>query len=172
MTYTPEQATGISGIRKVTLPAYCMLVLALIGLGAAVYVAQGNYRGEPLWCPVIDGCNAVVNSPYSRVFGVPMSYFGFIYYLYMFALAARLPFEPFSNSLRFRAVLYAAMGAVSSMYFMYLQVAFIREVCSYCLIAAVTSLLLLFAALWHFQAARNPAIKSQPIAGSSPAAER
>jgi uncharacterized membrane protein len=54
-------------------------------------------------CPVIDGCNAVVNSPYSRVFGVPMSYFGFMYYLYMFALAARLAFEPFSNSLRFRA---------------------------------------------------------------------
>jgi uncharacterized membrane protein len=101
-----------------------------------------------------------------------MSYFGFIYYLYMFALAARLAFEPFSNSLRFRAVLYAAMGAVSSMYFMYLQVAFIREVCSYCLIAAVTSLLLLFAALWHFQATRNPAIKSQPIAGSSHTAER
>ena len=53
-------------------------------------------------CPIIDGCNAVVNSPYSRVFGVPMSYFGFIYYLYMFALAAGLAFEPFSTSLRLR----------------------------------------------------------------------
>jgi uncharacterized membrane protein len=160
MTDTPQRATGISGSGKVTLPAYCMLVLAIIGLGAAVYVAQGNYTGQPLWCPVIDGCNAVVNSPYSRVFGVPMSYFGFIYYLYMFGLAARLAFDPFSNSLRFRAILYAAMGAVSSMYFMYLQLAFIREVCSYCLIAAVTSLLLLFAALWHFQATRHSAMKS------------
>jgi uncharacterized membrane protein len=159
MTYAPAKTTGISGSGKVTLPAYSMLVLALIGLGAAVYVAQGNYTGQPLWCPVIDGCNAVVNSPYSRVFGVPMSYFGFIYYLYMFGLAARLAFEPFSNSLRFRAILYAAMGAASSMYFMYLQLAFIREVCSYCLIATVTSLLLLFAALWHFQATRHPAIK-------------
>jgi uncharacterized membrane protein len=74
----------------------------LIGF-AAVYVAQGKYTRQPLWCPVIDGCNVVVNSPYSRVFGVPMSYFGFMYYLYMFALAARLAFEPFSNSLRFRA---------------------------------------------------------------------
>src|SRR6516164_2135400 len=53
--------------------------------------------------PIIDGCNAVVNSPYSRVFGVPMSYFGFIYYLYMFVLAARLASDPFSKSLRFRA---------------------------------------------------------------------
>ena len=159
MTYEPQQATGVSGIGKVTLPAYSMLVLALIGLAAAVYVARGTYTGQPLWCPIIDGCNAVVNSPYSRVFGLPMAYFGFIYCLYMFGLAARLAFEPFSSSLRFSAILYAAMGAVSSMYFMYLQVSFIliREVCSYCLIAAVTSFLLLFAALWHFQATRNPA---------------
>jgi hypothetical protein len=81
-----------------------MLALTLIGIAVALYVAKGNYTGQPLWCPIIDGCNAVVNSPYSRVFGVPMSYFGFIYYLYMFALAARLAFDPFSNSLRFRAV--------------------------------------------------------------------
>jgi uncharacterized membrane protein len=155
MTYTPQKAFEVSGSGKVTLPAYCMLALALIGIAAAVYVAQGNYRGQLLWCPIIDGCNTVVNSPYSRVFGVPMSYFGFIYYLYMFALAARLAFEPLSNSLRFRAVLYGGVGAASSIYFMYLQLGFIREVCSYCLISAITSFLLLFAAIWHFQATRR-----------------
>ena len=100
-------------------------------LADALYVAHGNYTGQPLWCPIIDGCNTVLNSPYSRVFGVPMSYFGFIYYLYMFGLAARLAFNPFSRGLRFRAVLYAGMGAASSMYFMYLQLGFIRELCSY-----------------------------------------
>jgi uncharacterized membrane protein len=157
MAYTHEKPTGISGSGKVTLPAYCMLALTLVGIGVAVYVARGNYTGQTLWCPIIDGCNAVVNSPYSRVFGVPMSYFGFIYYLFMFALAARLAFEPFSTSLRFRAILYAGVGAASSIYFMYLQVGFIREVCSYCIIAAVTSVLLLLTALWHFQATRNPA---------------
>jgi uncharacterized membrane protein len=115
--------------------------------------AHGNYTGQPLWCPILDGCNAVVNSPYSRVFGVP---FGFIYFLYMFALAVRLVFEPFAQSLRLRAILYAAMGAISSIYFIYLQLRFIREICSYCLISAVVSVLLVFAALWHFQATRLP----------------
>src|SRR5215475_5294938 len=158
MTFTPE-ASRISGIGKVTLPAYLMLALTVIGIGVAVYVAQGAYTGKPLWCPILDGCNAVVNSPYSRVFGVPMSYFGFIYYVYMFALAARLAFEPFSNSLRFRAILYAGVGAASSMYFMYLQLGFIHAVCIYCLISALTTFLLLFAALWHFQATRQFAIK-------------
>ncbi|HET9538253.1 MAG TPA: vitamin K epoxide reductase family protein [Mesorhizobium sp.] len=149
------RAAGAPGIGKLTLAPYAMLALSLIGIAAAVYVAHGNYTGQPLWCPIVDGCNAVVNSPYSRVLGVPMSYFGFIYFLYMFALAARLAFDPLSRSLRFRAILYAAMGAASSMYFMYLQLAFIREVCSYCLIAAVTTFLLLAAALWHLHATRK-----------------
>ena len=90
MTDAAEKAAQLSRDGKITLPAYSMLALALIGIAAALYVAHGNYTGQSLWCPILDGCNAVVNSPYSRVFGVPMSYFGFIYFLYMFALAARL----------------------------------------------------------------------------------
>jgi uncharacterized membrane protein len=159
MTYPADQLTVGTGSRKLALPAYCMLALTLIGIAVAVYVARGNYTRQALWCPIIDGCNAVVNSPYSRVFGVPMSYFGFIYYLYMFALAARLAFDPLSSSLRFRAVLYAGVGAATSMYFMYLQLGFIRQVCVYCLISAVTTFLLLFIAIWHFQATRHRAMK-------------
>jgi uncharacterized membrane protein len=164
MTYAPQQATGISGSAKASLPAYTMLALTLVGIAVALYVAKGNYTGQPLWCPIIDGCNVVVNSPHSRIFGVPMSYFGFIYYLYMFALAARLAFDPFSNSLRFRAVLYSGLGAATSLYFMYLQLGFIHAVCIYCLISAVITFLLLFTALWHFQATRHPPLKSSRIA--------
>jgi uncharacterized membrane protein len=161
MTYSRENALAPSGSGNVTLPAYCMLALSLIGIAVALYVAQGNYTGQTLWCPILEGCNAVLNSPYSRVLGVPMSYFGFVYYLYMFALAARLAFEPFSRSLRFRAILYAAMGAVSSMYFIYLQLRFIRELCSYCLISAAVSVLLLCVALCHYQITRHPAQRAE-----------
>ena len=162
MTYPADKAAEVAGIR-ITLPTYFMLALTLIGIADAAYVARGNYNGAPLWCPILDGCNTVVNSPYSRVFGVPMSYFGFIYYVFMFGLAARIAFDPFSNSLRFRAILYAALGAVSSIYFMYLQLGFIHQICSYCLISAVTSLLLLLAALWHFQVTRKHGVpKTSP----------
>jgi uncharacterized membrane protein len=154
-----ENAVQTPGTKKIPLPVYAMLILTIIGIADAAYVAHGNYTGAQLWCPILDGCNAVINSPYSRVFGTPMSYFGFIYYLFMFGLAARLAYEPFSSSLRFRAILYAALGAISSVYFLYLQLGYIREVCSYCLISAATSFLLLFATLWLFQMTRHATIK-------------
>jgi uncharacterized membrane protein len=160
MTYAAQKAVTLSDSGKVSVPAYTMLALTLIGVAVALYVGKGSYSGEPLWCPIIDGCNIVINSPYSRIFGVPMAYFGFIYYVYMFALAARLAFDPFSTSLRFRAVLYAGVGAASSLYFMYLQLGFIQAVCIYCLISAVTTFLLLFASVWQFLATRQPFRKS------------
>jgi uncharacterized membrane protein len=43
---------------------------------------------------------------------------------------------------------------------MYLQLGFIQALCIYCLISAVTTFLLLFAALWHFHVTRFPALKS------------
>src|SRR5262249_53507228 len=87
---------------KITLPAYSMLALAFIGIAVALYVAHGNYTGQSLWCPILDGCNAVVNSPYSRVFGVPMSYLGFVYFC-----TCRI-----GSASRFRAVL-AELGSAS-----------------------------------------------------------
>ena len=154
MTY-PAEKTRQAGIRKINLPIYVMLALTVIGISDAMYVAYGSYSGTQLWCPILDGCNTVVNSPYSRVLGMPMSYFGFIYYLFMFGLAARLAYEPASKSLRFRVVLYAALGAVSSAYFIYLQLGLIQAICSYCIISAIVSFLLLLAALWHFQVTRS-----------------
>ena len=154
MTY-PAEKTRQAGIRKINLPIYVMLALTVIGISDAMYVAYGSYRGTQLWCPILDGCNTVVNSPYSRVLGMPMSYFGFIYYLFMFGLAARLAYEPVSKGLRFRGILYAARGAVSSAYFIYLQLGLIQAICSYCIISAIISFLLLFAALWHFQVTRS-----------------
>jgi uncharacterized membrane protein len=46
---------------------------------------------------------------------------------------------------------YAALGVGFSIYFMILQVAFIHAFCIYCLASALTTVLLLIAALAHFR---------------------
>lgn len=151
---TTAKAAEASGMKKVHLAPYVMLALALLGTADAFYVAHASYTGQPLRELIIEGANTVLNSPYARIFGMPLSYFGLVYYSYMFGLAALLAFDPSSRGLRLGALLYAAMGVLSSIYFMYIQLNFIQAVCVYCLFSAVTTLLLLIAAISHFKATR------------------
>ena len=130
-----------------------MLALALVGTSIAFYDAYSLYNVQPLWCPPpIDGCNEVAGSPYARIYDLPVGYYGVVYYLYMVGLAALLACEQFSRALRLAALGYAALCVGFSIYFMILQVAFIHAFCIYCLASALTTLLLLIAALVHFRA--------------------
>jgi uncharacterized membrane protein len=143
----------------VPMAAYFMLALALIGVIDASYDSYAIYTDQLLWCPPpIDGCNTVASSPYARIFGVPLGYFGVVYYLCMFGLAALLAFAPFSRGLRLGALLYGAVGVSFSIYFMYIQFTFIHAFCIYCLISAVLTLLLLISALAHFRATHRRAV--------------
>jgi uncharacterized membrane protein len=142
----------MSQIRK--LP-YFMLTLALIGVADASYDSYIIHTGQLLWCPPpIDGCNIVANSPYARIFGVPVGDFGVVYYVGMAALAALLALAPFSRRLRLGALLYAAAGVGFSIYFMNIQFTYIHAFCIYCLISAVLTVFLFLTALWHFRATR------------------
>ncbi len=132
-----------------------MLALAALGIAVAFYDSYVIYNGQLLWCPPpIGGCNEVAASPYARILGLPVGYYGVVYYLYMFGLAALLTFDPLSPGLRLGAVLYAAVGVAFSVYFMVLQIAFIRAFCVYCLVSAVTTILLTAAAVAHLRARR------------------
>jgi uncharacterized membrane protein len=142
--------------KKAGVAPYLMLLFGLIGIADAFYDSYAVYAGQLLWCPPpIDGCNTVANSPHARLFGVPLGYIGLVFYLHMFAIAALLAFDPYSRGLRLGALLYAALGVSSSIYFFYIQFAFIHAFCIYCLLSAVLTLLLLITALAHFRATQR-----------------
>ena len=132
-----------------------MLGLALIGIADAFYYSHSVYTGQQLWCPSpLDGCNLVAGSPYARIVGIPLGYFGLVYYLYMFALVALLAYDPLSRGLRLGALLHALKGFSASVYFMYLQIAYIHAFCIYCVLSAVLTVLFLVTAIWHMRATR------------------
>ena len=142
-----------------------LLVLAVLGLAVALYVAWGSYTGSPLRCVAFDGCNEVARSPYARVFGVPFSYLGVLYYGHMAALAALLLAMPRSRGLRVAAAAYAAAGVAYSGYAAYVQLAWIHAACSYCLISALITVTLLFIAVGSLRA--DGAVRLHPSPGIS-----
>ena len=146
----------VSAATQMSLAPYFMILFALIGIADAFYDSYAIFNGQPLWCPPpIDGCNIVANSPYARGFGLPLGYFGVVYYLYMLGLAALLAFDPSSRGLRVGALVYAALGLGASIFFMYVQFNFIHAFCIYCMVSGALTLLLFIAALSHVRATRG-----------------
>lgn len=133
-----------------------MLALAFVGVVDAGYDSYAIYTGQALWCPPpIDGCNTVANSPYARVFGVPLGYLGVVYYLGMAAVAAWLVSAPLSLAPRATALGYACFGAMSSAVFFYIQLHYIKAFCVYCAISALLTVLLFVSSLLQYRRTRD-----------------
>ena len=133
-----------------------IVALALLGLAVAVYDSYAVYNNVTLWCPPpVNGCNEVALSPYARIIDLPVGYFGVAYYGVALGLGLLMVFDAFSLPLRTAAVVVAALGVCFSIYFFYLQVAFIHAFCIYCLVSAITTVLLLAAAATQFRTMRG-----------------
>lgn len=128
-----------------------VIVLAFVGIADAWYLAQSAVTDTALSCSItgLDGCNIVAQSPYARLFGVPLGVYGTIFYAIVFALAATL--LVISNRMLFRALfILGAIGAAASLIFIFIQFMVIKAVCIYCLTSAGIAFIIFFIAwkLW------------------------
>lgn len=125
-----------------------LLALALIGFVDSYYLASSAATDTPLICDIgggLDGCNEVAQSPYSKVFGIPLADFGMLFYglLFLVTVAA------WRFSHRWLPTILLSLtfvGAAASVYFVTLQFFVIKAFCIYCLISAVVSWLALILA--------------------------
>lgn len=121
-----------------------IFLLACIGLIDTAYLVWKYYTGDPLSCSLIEGCNIVAASSYSKILGIPLSLIGLGYYIVITVLSLCSHFIR-TDLLRRSMLAVALLGFISSAYFMYLQVFVINALCQYCIISAGISVLLLIA---------------------------
>jgi len=140
-----EYSTDDAGNKIAKLPIAAALV-ALVGLADAVYLTINHYTGEKVPCSVTGGCEAVLNSAWSEIGGIPLAAFGAAAYFAAFSLAI---LAAFGNRAMWRVFgVVASVMAVFSVYLLYVQKFEIKEFCQYCLLSAATSVTLFLIALW------------------------
>lgn len=124
-----------------------LVLAAFIGLADSGYLSAMSLTGTPLNCAILEGCNTVVASPYSKVFGIPLAVFGVAFYAVALIFAAAL-LSSTSLKLRHMMLAWSVLGVLFSAYFAYLQYFVIGAICIYCVVSAIaTVLLLLFSGL-------------------------
>lgn len=124
-----------------------LLLLAFLGLADDFYLAQHEADGTPLICTVqnLTDCNAVVNSQYSHLFGIPLSELGIVFFGFIFIVSA-LEWVLLNRMLRRLLQVSALVGAFASLIFVLLQVFVIKALCIYCLASAAISFLVFIVA--------------------------
>lgn len=140
---------------KIFLAPYYLMSAAFVGIADTLYLAYFHLMGATPGCVILNGCEKVLTSAYSKVFDVPLAYFGLVFYVYMLALAVLLAIDPVSKGLRFGLVAYTTIGLLFSIGFELFQYFVIGALCMYCAISALVTLVLFGLAMWHVRSIRK-----------------
>ncbi len=121
-----------------------LLVLLALGLAISVYLVYVSFNESALFCPSssssLVNCETVLTSSFSRVFGVPLSFYAFGWFAIAIVIAAR-----FRKSLR----VWSALGMAGLAYSI-ASMAEIGKICIYCSSLDVILLANFILVFWWF----------------------
>ena len=148
-------------------PSWLVIVLVVIGAAVAAYLANIETSGSEAVCGPVGDCNAVQESEYAELFGIPIGVLGVIGYVFIGGLwlVSRISTGAISD---WAAVLIAAgafAGTLFSAYLTFLEPFVIGATCMWCITSAVVMMALLWISVGPAWAAIGR------LRGTSPAGE-
>jgi uncharacterized membrane protein len=126
--------------RRARLLDVCAALLALVGLGDAVYLTVEHLTGASLQCSITHGCAEVLGSRFATVGGFPLASFGAAAYFMVFSLATLSTFG-YAGARKFLLPIVAVMF-LFTLWLLYVQAFILHAFCQYCLLSAATTTLL------------------------------
>jgi uncharacterized membrane protein len=154
--------------RRAEGPGLGVPLLALVGLGVAIYLAFVEAGGVEAVCGPVGNCNAVQHSEWARVFGViPVGAVGVAGYAVVLAAWGLARFGPrrWADWSRVALLAGAAAGVGFSLYLTFLEPLVIGATCLWCLGSAVIVTVLLWltarpgVAAWRRLRERGPGLR-------------
>lgn len=139
---------------------FAALLLAILGLADASFLTYEHYLHVGFPCPITLGnCDAVLQSSYSVIFGIPLAVVGVIQYALevIVLLGALLTHK---KIFKYVAIILSAIGLLASAYFVFLQLFVIGAICIYCMGSAFISTLLFILLQYLFLRERKELIVS------------
>lgn len=125
--------------------SWLLPVAALVGLAVAGYLAHVETTASEAVCGVVGDCNTVQQSPYARIFGIPIGLIGVAGYVAI--LLVWFYGQAGSRRLADAALLLMALfGVVFSIYLTFLEPFVIGATCLWCLTSAALMALILWLA--------------------------
>jgi uncharacterized membrane protein/glutaredoxin len=111
-------------------PNWPLFILALIGMGLTAYLTFSAWQGKTVaGCTVGSACDVALNSRWSTLLGMPTSFWGFLTYAFLAAVA----WNKYSDSQWKLAWFVSVVGVVYSLYLTGISFFVLQATCPYCL---------------------------------------
>jgi uncharacterized membrane protein len=123
------------------LAIWVLVGAAFLGLIDSAYIGINSLQGFVVPCGVTSGCEEVLNSSYSHLFGLSISWLGFCFYG-LVAASALLSVFGFPRSLRV-SMAASVLAFIVTLYLLYVQAFVLKAFCQYCLLSALLVTLIL-----------------------------
>jgi len=138
-------------------PVWLVPVLALVGIGVSIYLGSVEASGAEAVCGPVGDCNAVQQSEYATIFGMPIGILGVAGYSILLGgwLISRFAQGRLADLSMLLAAAVAAGGTLFSVYLTFLEPFVIGATCIWCLTSAVAITGLLWATAAPGWAARK-----------------
>lgn len=140
MKPTVETPTEVPGTRARIILNSAAAVIALAGLGIAIYLTVMAVTGETAACGGSAGCAEVLGSSYAKIGGAPVSAIGVLGYFAAFCFATFAAFG-YRRARLFFGLTVSAMFCMT-LWLLYVQAFLLHAFCRYCLFSAAFTFLL------------------------------
>ncbi|MBD3360197.1 hypothetical protein GF366_00175 [Candidatus Peregrinibacteria bacterium] len=120
---------------------WSIVIVAFAGFLDATYLTVAHFSGSELNCSILEGCNEVTASEYSKIFGIPLALMGSLYYITILILTL-LHYDTGNKNVISLVPILTTIGFIFTLYLVYLQLFVINAICVYCMFSALTSTVL------------------------------
>lgn len=128
---------------------FFLIPFIILGIIDAGYLTYEHYRQVIPPCtvnrffPIASDCGKVLRSSYSIMFGIPLAVIGV--FQYSFLLIVVIALIIFRKKVFAYWIIFQSMiGAIFSLYFMYIQLVILKSICIYCTLSALISFIIFF----------------------------
>lgn len=139
---------------------FVLLIVSALGFADATYLTVKHFLGTPVPCSILHGCEVVLNSKYSIIYGIPTAMLGALFYLTVLVLSAIYLETKKITALKIVTCL-ACVGFLASLSFVYIQLFVLKSICLYCMWSAVTSTTLFIVSLVFWR--KNKLLNSESV---------
>lgn len=128
---------------------FFLILFITAGIIDAGYLTYEHYRQVIPPCtinrflPILSDCGRVLRSSYSVIFGIPLAVLGVVQYVFLLLIVIFL-FKYKKRILIYWLILQSMLGAIFSLYFIYLQLIVLKSICIYCMLSALVSFTIFF----------------------------